>query len=90
MAGRRVTAIDIGRRRLRVLEADVDRDRLTVRRVLVQPLPPEIDADDPRTLGTWVGQTLREAGLSRTHATVAISREHVVLKPLTLPSIDDH
>ncbi len=90
MAGRRVTAIDIGRRRLRVLEADVDRDRLTVRRVLVQPLPPEIDADDPRTLGTWVGQTLREAGLSRTHATVAISREHVVLKRLTLPSIDDH
>ncbi|MCH6551769.1 MAG: pilus assembly protein PilM, partial [Planctomycetes bacterium] len=90
MAGRRVIAIDIGRRRLRALEADVDRGRLTVRRVLVQPLPEAMDADEPGTLGTWVGQTLREAGLARTHATVAISREHVVLKRLTLPSIDDH
>ena len=90
MAGRRVIAIDIGRRRLRAIEADVDRDRLKVRRVLVEPLPPAMDADDPQTLGTWVGQTLRHADLATTHATVAISREHVVLKRLTLPSIDDH
>ena len=89
MAGRRVIAIDIGRRRLRALEADVDRNRLTVRRVLVQPLPDGLDADDPGTFGAWVGQTLREAGLSRTRATLAISRELVVLKRLTLPSIDD-
>ncbi|TDJ58837.1 MAG: hypothetical protein E2O40_00980 [Planctomycetota bacterium] len=90
MAARRVIAIDIGRRRLRALEAYVDRGRLTVRRVLVQPLPETIDADDPVELGTWVGKTLREAGLARTHATIAISREHVVLKRLTLPSIEDH
>lgn len=89
MAGRRTIAIDIGRRRLRAIEADVDRDRLTVRRVLVQPLPAGVNADDPVTLGTWVGQTLREAGLDKTHATVAISREHVVLKRMTFPSIDD-
>ncbi len=89
MAGRRVIAIDIGRRRLRALEADVDRDRLTVRRVLVEPLPAALDAGEPRALGTWVGQTLSEAGLARTHATIAISREHVVLKRLTLPSVDD-
>ena len=90
MAGRRVIAIDLGRRRLRALEADVDRGRLTVRRVLVQPVPEAVDADEPGTLGTWVGQTLRAAGLARTHATVAISREHVVLKRLTLPSVDNH
>jgi Tfp pilus assembly PilM family ATPase len=90
MAGRRVIAIDIGRRRLRALEADVERDRLVVRRVLVQPLPESMDADDPARLGTWVGKTLREAGLARTNATIAISREHVVLKRLTLPSIEDH
>ncbi len=90
MARRRVIAIDIGRRRLRALEADVDRNRLTVRRVLVQPLPEGLDADEPGTFGTWVGQTLSEAGLARTHATLAISREHVVLKRLTLPSVDDH
>jgi len=90
MASQRAIAIDMGRRRLRAIEADVDRGRLTVRRVLVEPLPDDLDRDDPQGIGAWVGRTLRTAGLGKVRATVAISREHVVLKRLTLPSTEHH
>jgi len=86
MAGHRAIAVDIGRRRLRAIEADLDRDRLTVRRIIVEPLPDDLDADDPGALGAWVGRTLTAAGLAGGRVTVAISREHVVLKRMTLPS----
>ena len=61
MAGRRAIAVDIGRRRLRAIEADVDRDRLIVRRVVIEPLPEGLDADEPAALGAWVGRTLTAA-----------------------------
>ncbi len=88
MAGRRAIAVDIGRRRLRAIEADVDRDRLIVRRVVIEPLPEGLDADEPGALGAWVGRTLTAAGLAGARATVAISREHVVLKRMMLPSAE--
>ncbi len=86
MAGHRAIAVDMGRRRLRAIEAELDRDRLTVRRILIEPLPDGLDADDPGALGAWVGRTLTAAGLTGARVTVAISREHVVLKRMTLPS----
>ncbi len=63
---------------------------MKVRRVLVEQLPEGIDPDDRQAIGVWVGRTLRTAGLGKAHVTVAISREHVVLKRLTLPSTDHH
>ncbi len=90
MAAQRAIAIDIGRRRLRAVEADVDRGSLRVRRVLVEPLPDGLAADDRQAIGDWVGRTLHTAGLGKARVTVAISREHVVLKRLTLPSTDHH
>jgi len=90
MAAQRAIAIDMGRRRLSVIEADVDRGSMTVRRVLVEPLPDDLDPDDRQAIGAWVGRTLRAAGLGKVRATVAISREHVVLKRLTLPSTERH
>jgi len=88
MAAQRAIAIDIGRRRLRVVEADLDRASMTVRSILVEPLPEGLDPDDRQAIGAWVGRTLRAAGLGKLPATLAISREHVVLKRLTLPSTD--
>ncbi len=88
MAARPELAIDIGRRHLRALQAARGRGRLVVSRVLVEPIPPDLDRGDPRALGAWVGRALSAAGFSKARAAVAISREHVVLKRMTLPTAD--
>ena len=56
--GRNAIAIDIGRRRLRAVLADCDRNRVTVRRSLVEPVPDDLDVADARAVGTWAGQQL--------------------------------
>jgi hypothetical protein len=86
--GRNAIAIDIGRRRLRAIQADCDRNRITVKRLLVEPVPDDLDAGDPKALGTWAGQQLGSAGFSRTKAVIAMAREHVVLKRVRLPTVD--
>jgi Tfp pilus assembly PilM family ATPase len=89
MGSRNAIAIEIGRRRLRALLASRDRDRLTVRRVLVEDVPEQIDPEDASAVGAWIGERLGAADFPRGRATIAISREHVGLKRLTLPTVDD-
>ncbi|MCH7846976.1 MAG: pilus assembly protein PilM [Planctomycetes bacterium] len=89
MPARNVIAIDIGRRRLRALLAARGRSKLVVKRVLVEPVPESLDTQDAQAVGAWVGQCLREAGFPKAKATIAISRERVGLKRITLPTVDD-
>ena len=89
MPGRNVIAIDIGRRRLRALLAARGRNTLTVKRVLVEPVPEGLDTKDPQAVGSWLGRCLRKAKFPKERATIAISRERVGLKRITLPTIVD-
>jgi len=90
MSARSTLAIEIGRRRLRALHAVHQRGVLRVKRILAEPFPKEIDREDVQALGAWVGATLREAKFPRTRAIVAMAREHVGFKRLTLPTtVDD-
>jgi Tfp pilus assembly PilM family ATPase len=86
--GRNAIAIDIGRRRLRAVLADCDRNRVTVRRSVVESVPEDLDVTDARAVGTWAGQQLTAAGFPKAKAVIAIAREHVVLKRVRLPSVD--
>ena len=89
MPARNVIAIDIGRRRLRALLAARGRGNLVVRRVLVEPVPENLDTQDAQAVGAWVGRCLRNAGFPKAKATIAISRERVGLKRITLPTVAD-
>ncbi len=89
MPARNVIAIDIGRRRLRALLAARGRRNLAVRRVLVEPVPENLNTQDAQAVGAWVGQCLRSAGFPKGKATIAISRERVGLKRITLPTVAD-
>ncbi|MHC4129047.1 MAG: hypothetical protein ACYSUR_15110, partial [Planctomycetota bacterium] len=80
MPGRNAIAIDIGRERLRAILADCDRNRVTVRRLLVEPVPGDLDLGDARAVGMWVGQQLGAAGFPKAKSVMAVAREHVVLK----------
>ncbi|MCH8006797.1 MAG: pilus assembly protein PilM [Planctomycetes bacterium] len=77
-------AIDLGRRRLRAVEAGLAAGSLRVRRVMVEPVPEDLDRDDAAALGRWVGRALGRARFPKAAATFAVSREHVVMKRITL------
>ncbi len=89
MASGSAIAIEIGRRRFRALFALRDRNVLRVKRVIVEDVPAEIDPDDVKALGDWVASLLSDAGFPKARATIALAREHVVLKRLSLPTVDD-
>jgi hypothetical protein len=86
--GRNAVAIDIGRRRLRAVLADCDRNRVMVKRTLVEPVPHDLDMDDARAVGAWAGRHLAAAGFPKAKSIIAVAREHVVLKRIRLPTAD--
>lgn len=90
MSTRNVIAIDLGRRRLRALLAQRDGGILRVRRVVMDEMPASLNVEDPDAVGAWVGEQLRAAGFPRGRATIALSREHVGLKRITLPTTDEY
>ena len=85
---RTVIAIDIGRRRLRALAASRTREGLRVGKVLAETFPDDLADDDARAVGAWAGRQLARAGFPRGKATIAIPREHLALKRITLPTIE--
>jgi hypothetical protein len=70
------------------VEATVARGRVNVRRTLVQDTPTDLDLDDTAVVGAWVREVLREAGFPVGRAVIAVGREHVGLKRLSLPTTD--
>ena len=89
MGSRNVIAIDVGRRRFRALLAARGRGAIKVRRALVDDVPDTLNFDDPNAVGQWVAERMRAAKFPRGDASIAIGREHVGLKRITLPTIDD-
>jgi len=89
MAGAPDIAIDLSRRRLRAVNADFSRGRLRIRRTMSEPWPEDLDFDDVAAVGAWLGRRLHQAGMPRDRAVIALPRESVALKRLTLPTTDD-
>ena len=90
MSPRTSIAIEIGRRRLRVVAASWEQDFVAVRGSLVCDVPGSVDIDDAAALGAWIRRELDHAKFPAGRATVALAREHVGLKRLTLPTLDDN
>ena len=88
MAGQSEIVIELGRRRLNVIYAGWEKDRLVVRRTFAADLPSDIASDDPEEVGRWIGAKLSEADIPRDRVIVALSRKRVALKRLTLPTVD--
>ena len=86
MPARTTIAIDFVRRRLRGVEATMHRGSIQIDRALSIAMPEDIDIDDDRMVGTWLGRTLRKHRLHATRAVVAVNREHAVVRTLVLPT----
>jgi Tfp pilus assembly PilM family ATPase len=86
-----VTALDVDGSTLRVVQATPHGDRISVTRIVAQPLQFAADADrsDPNILGAAIARALAELGLKPGPVVMGVSRAQVVLRTLTLPVLDD-
>lgn len=89
MAITELTAIEIGRKRVRAIRAEVVRHRLAIRAGLVEEIPADISPQDAGAFGSWLGGRLKIAGIPRRRAVMILPRDGVAMKSLTLPSIED-
>ena len=81
-------AIDLGRRLVRAVLASRNGRTVVVRKTLVAEVPADVDPTDPAAVGAWIGRQLRTAGFPKAPAVVALAREHVGLKRMSLPTTD--
>ena len=88
MTPRNGIAIEIGPRHLRALLAAREEGRLHARRAIVREIPADIDLEDADAIGAWIRAELDAAGFPHGRVTVALAREHVGLKRLSLPTVD--
>ena len=83
-------AVELGSARLRAIAAVPARHGIQVVRTLVSNVPADLDRSNDQAVGSWIGESLREAGFRRDKCMVALPREDAVLKRLTHPTSDRH
>ena len=86
-----VTALDVDGATLRVVQATPRSDRISVTRIVAQPLDFAAGADpsDPNILGAAIARALDQLGLKPGSVVMGVPRAQVVLRTLTLPVLDD-
>lgn len=84
-SGRRV-ALDLDSRCLRVVQYQAKGDRPRILGLHRALLPEGLDLTSAEAVGGFMGQTLKELGLSGALATISVPRSQAVLKPLMLPA----
>jgi Tfp pilus assembly PilM family ATPase len=88
MAVRDAIAVGVCRGRLNGVWGTLSQSRLEVKRAVTAQADEGIDLDDAEAVGRWVGQELRDAGFPKGKAIVALSRDQVGFKRMTLPTTD--
>jgi len=81
-------AIDLGHRRLRAVEAVVERGRATVARCVDIELPAEVIDGTDAVRGAFVALALGNAGIAADRATWTIVRDRLSFKRLVLPGAE--
>lgn len=79
-------AVEITGTRLRAVHASLKGGRAKIKRIVSVDVPPTVDRRDAESLGRWLKEVWSENKLPRRNVTVALAREHVGLKRLTLPT----
>ncbi len=87
----RVTVIDLDHERLSFVAGDVGARRVRVETSGSVARPAGIDAAKAQTLGAWVGECLKNAGVAgRGGVLVCVPRGNVVMKRLAFPGLASH
>ncbi|HYE60486.1 MAG TPA: hypothetical protein VD997_00695 [Phycisphaerales bacterium] len=89
MGSREVTIIELDGARLSALSANVTAGGVDIARWHTATRPESVAPDNAKAVGEWLGKELKDAGIPRSRVILAMARNDVVLKPLTLPASDD-
>jgi len=89
MGSKEVTVIELDGSRLSALCAHVTPGGVDITRWHTAVRPESIAGEDAKAVGEWLGKELKDAGLPRSRVVLAMARNDVVLKPLTLPASDE-
>jgi len=85
-----VTSLDIDHRMLRVVQVTSTRGTAKVQRVELIPVPTEdFDLQNPRKVGEWIGEQLKQIRLSPGTVVMAVRRGEAILKEFQLPPLKD-
>lgn len=83
--GRRTIVVDLDRAGVAALAASVVGGKVSVRAGFTSDYPEDLDRNDARAVGDWLGSQLKEHGLGKGGTIVSLPRSDVVLKRLALP-----
>ncbi len=87
-AKREYTVLELDGARLCALSAVVTAGNVEVTRWHTAECPAGTQADNAATVGSWIGEELRTAGLDTARTVLAVGRNDVVLKPISLPAAE--
>lgn len=81
-------AIDLEEHRVCGVVADVSDKAVRVLKSFAADVPAEM-IGSPALLGMWLGETLKQAGISQRQVLIGLPREDVVVRHLELPQVED-
>ncbi|MEX2216765.1 MAG: pilus assembly protein PilM [Phycisphaeraceae bacterium] len=85
----KLVALDLEARRLRVVHAEPYRGTARVQTMASIDLPEDVDSKDAQAVGVFIGEALRKLGLTGMRVLMDVPRSQAVLKPLSLPPVDN-
>lgn len=83
--GKDILALDWDHREVRAMAGHMVAGKLRVARMFRQSLPAEVASDEPSAFGPWLGDVVRRNGCGGMRTIVAMPRDQVVIKNLTIP-----
>jgi type IV pilus assembly protein PilM len=81
-----VVGLDIGTYSLKLVESTVESNQLTINRILVIPIPEDIERTNPESFGKWLAAIWKRENLKTRTVRLTIPRYEVLTTELDLPS----
>ena len=85
----KLVALDLEARKLRVVHAEPHRGSARVQTMAAIDMPEGVDTKNAEAVGAFIGESLRKLGLAGMRVLMDVPRSQAVLKPLSLPPVDN-
>lgn len=82
-------AVDFDRLSIRIVEARPVRGRCEIEKLVIAPMPDQLNLTDGAAVGAVLAKALRDASIKASTLVMAVPRAQAVLKPLSLPQSND-
>ena len=83
-------AVDFDRLTMRIVEARPGRGRCEIEKLVLVPMPDQLNLTDGAAVGAVLAKAMRDASIKVSTLVMAVPRAQAVLKPLTLPQSTDN